>query len=1630
MSKFDLEQKRLVMKAVKTAMSSTNEDDEKLRAEEFIGLLTFFLALDTCIRLYDQGMYSPDKKTNVEAHLTDGLTFARRKRDELEIALKDYLAEYAEKLRFRTLYRRLSQGRKVDLFVQRLGELIEGLLPRLMRDMQVVQDMFKGRSLMMIRQLRSAMEETGLLARLHKLAAMPPAPGRPREYRWITKASQYFDVPVDELEMLVSQAEQAKDLGEQLQIVKSRLASLDPSTPEAVDLEEEKQALLEMLNDTIEQSSNPTILKSIAVDSATKPQKQREHATEIGRSIGLSEEQEEALLVRGKAIIAAGAGSGKTATLAGKIVYHVKDLGVKPSEIIACSFTRKSSEELKRRVTKYGVDVMDPRSQDSFGFGTTHSIAGRILREYGGIEVYGDNILKDSDCLNLLKLAIWQTMMLPEIGKEHPELDLKDLTFFPNLPGQKTSPTLDDIANDSDEKKRLDEFKKSLDAIQGYTQYSVDKYMGGRPQPWAKANFAIVERYRGVDPITLSPKEKAVLNAIYAKDAMKGQLKWKGIPNYRLSQKLGAKSILSPKDLKFLEWKYAYHFKTPANQWFNLGLRNKDFMRGVGDKAEPIPKGEISLFIDNQKGRLRAPGKVAKDAVGGDLKGYLDGVDDSGELIGEGTDRGLFVKSAVYGAYQWLLNNTEEFKGKYNATDALLKACQFLVENPDKLRQVQKRFKAVFIDEAQDLNECVSIDTQVQVKGKGTITMEDLSIGDEILSYDNGLVVYNEVLDKGTSHWTRGYKITTKSGKTLSMSPSHQIYATQLDELPEGKLALYLMYRNDLGFRIGTTSCPWRTSAGRGGRIRGEKADCMWILDIGDEDEILYKEQEYSLKFAVPTYLFEGGIRGCDQGRINRIFAEFGQNGFKILDHFDLKVSMPHWTSTSYLASGRKVITFNVHNIKKSSSAAGSKMWLNWGSEKPDGLEDLPVYEDGKGNFFTSKLLSSYEEARNAAYSLKENTGAFLIEYLTFQGEKLFMHTASSLKPGMKVLTRRSGVDLSTSDLLPIAEYLEISKELGVDISELGGAYNTGKEEIHEYLRSLQLLKGVENPLAPIKGSHLELDEIESVEKITDQSFVDITVARSSNFFGNNILSHNCQHLLFGLATGTYDALTQQPNGQKGTADTYCLIGDDKQAIYAWRGADPNEFIEKSDSYSEKGDFQTKLLTTNYRSGNAIVQAANNLIAHNEKQIKMVCKANVSRKGEGRIDEVVLSSMNACADYVADMIKDRMRHEEEGLTYNNFGVACRTGREINYFIQALIQEGIPFRSKRHPFKGPAIKGLVHVLGIMSPEGRSLSEMNEHVLAACKTPDFGLNPNTVLDKIEKKVGKNPDVYRFLVEENGWQDLYGRSGEFHEKMKAYANFLETIYGQAESLGPEGALSFILNYKGPYGSLVDTLVEDLKSKPDELEAVLAENMDSDLSDEDLLRDYALQPIDPLKTALLHFGNVKDALDYVATVIQKSEALAKPDDPSKTGYNDPAVSLDTIHGWKGLEAKHVFVPMYESKVGGFPHARSSDSAELMESERRLAYVAITRGEDSVTILRPETNPVSENFPVERSRFLDEACIPDPDERRSKKASMGVSAAARLPEDLLDYVLKGDFDSFMDGLDYYQYISGEGEES
>lgn len=411
----------------------------------------------------------------------------------------------------------------------------------------------------------------------------------------------------------------------------------------------------------------------------------------------------------------------------------------------------------------------------------------------------------------------------------------------------------------------------------------------------------------------------------------------------------------------------------------------------------------------------------------------------------------------------------------------------------------------------------------------------------------------------------------------------------------------------------------------------------------------------------------------------------------------------------------------------------------------------------------------------------------------------------------------------------------------------------------------------------------------------------------------------------------------------------FAYVGDDKQSIYGFRGAKPSNFIDRT----RQEGVSTILLTMNFRSGSRIVEAANQLIAHNEDQVPMVCKAHPT-KGVGQIQSVTTGTHEGAATYVATQIKNAM---EAGDSADDFGIITRTNAEMDAYEVALLTLGIPFRKIRGDvgfFDRRNIRELLAWMRLAS--GGSVAEINEAIIQAHSIPGFRLD-RKFAEALNERVPKGQSYLEYLkkggaVYEEEWRDR-----------KSVDPYVEAILSLGASPNASSAdlIEAILDIVGTSGSsFKDVLISQIDDQE------VADEGDIEVSEEEK-EDVALAPFNPLFGIAETVPAPDRFMDVVVKLRKASEKIQKKSPKEASDFSEPAVLIGTAHSWKGLERKRVFVSM----AGGvFPHMNDANA-----EERRLAYVAITRGEQQVTIMAPTVSYRGKESPP--SPFLDEACIP-----------------------------------------------------
>lgn len=381
------------------------------------------------------------------------------------------------------------------------------------------------------------------------------------------------------------------------------------------------------------------------------------------------------------------------------------------------------------------------------------------------------------------------------------------------------------------------------------------------------------------------------------------------------------------------------------------------------------------------------------------------------------------------------------------------------------------------------------------------------------------------------------------------------------------------------------------------------------------------------------------------------------------------------------------------------------------------------------------------------------------------------------------------------------------------------------------------------------------------------------------------------------------------------------------------------------------------------------------ILSHNSKQIPMTCDANPNRKDPGGISSIKFSAveghdMSEPAKWLAKKIAETMELGETGERgYDAFGVGLRSNAEAYTYGLELLKKGIPFRSKVNFFSDPNTKSLLNWL-IIADEGidGDTDRINDAVLNARSAPATTLGPKFVDTLTNIATG---NYLRWL--EQNWQSIYGTS-EYGDYLKGYLdNLLMVAALKDQGLSNEQLMATLLQLVGFDGSTVeDALVDKIRDDDEAMAELRAASADGNVSEDDI-KEQAFAPIAPLTGLLGARANLTEAMKFVRTLQSANAKLATEDDPDAVGFKEPAVTLGTMHSWKGLEVENMFIPM----VGGrFP--RTGSSEDELASERRLGYVALTRGENQVFVMNIPSIKMTKNGPIVlTSQFIGELCLP-----------------------------------------------------
>ena len=376
-----------------------------------------------------------------------------------------------------------------------------------------------------------------------------------------------------------------------------------------------------------------------------------------------------------------------------------------------------------------------------------------------------------------------------------------------------------------------------------------------------------------------------------------------------------------------------------------------------------------------------------------------------------------------------------------------------------------------------------------------------------------------------------------------------------------------------------------------------------------------------------------------------------------------------------------------------------------------------------------------------------------------------------------------------------------------------------------------------------------------------------------------------------------------------------CVVGDDSQSIYSWRGSNYKNILNFEKDYP---DCKTVYLEQNYRSTKTIIEASNELIKNNvHRKDKNLWTDNE----EGvKIEYHIASNEKDEAYYV---IREINKLIDEDTKLSDIAILYRTNAQSQNFEKELVLSNIPYKvvGSVYFYNRKEIKDLMAYLKLIYNKDDDVSLMR------------------IINVPRRKIGKMTI----------------------DKLREKANDLNVSLYDAIDSGKE------LEFKN--------LIEELRSQKDEMtlanfiQLVLDKtNLIKELESENTIEaETRIENLNEFKTIAIQFEenygiiSLEDFLNEISLVADITEYK-----------NNDGITLMTVHSAKGLEFDNVFIVGLEESI--FPHMNSFDSNEQLEEERRLCYVAITRAKKRLWLVNAEARTIYGNkVKNPESRFIKE---------------------------------------------------------
>jgi len=373
-----------------------------------------------------------------------------------------------------------------------------------------------------------------------------------------------------------------------------------------------------------------------------------------------------------------------------------------------------------------------------------------------------------------------------------------------------------------------------------------------------------------------------------------------------------------------------------------------------------------------------------------------------------------------------------------------------------------------------------------------------------------------------------------------------------------------------------------------------------------------------------------------------------------------------------------------------------------------------------------------------------------------------------------------------------------------------------------------------------------------------------------------------------------------------------CVVGDDAQSIYSFRGARIENILEFKNDYA---DYQLFKLEQNYRSTQTIVNAANAIIANNAGQIEKKVYSMNETGDKIHVMQAITDSEEGFN--VSSDIFDK-RYSQQ-LNWSDFAVLYRTNAQSRIFEETLRRKNIPYKI----YGGLSFYERKEIKDVLSYFRMVINPEDEEALKrSVNYPKRGIGDTTIKKVFELASSQDKTPWSVLQECAKYPEHFN-AGTI-KKLSMYVDVINTF-----QLNSETTDAFVKAREIALGS---GIMRELKEGKLPEEISRYENLEE-----------LLNAIKVFTEAAETNGEPTMLEAYMANVaLLTDKDTEKEEDRNK-------VTLMTMHSAKGLEFKHVYIVGMEDTL--FPSPLSSGSARELEEERRLFYVAVTRAEKQATL-------------------------------------------------------------------------------